>query len=177
MRRGRSVTAVVLAAALLVPIAGCGKSKPKLPKQDARALVSLLHQADSRAQAKSCDALLKRTLPRLEVHLNTLPANVDPDIRDTLRQGIANLRTLAVAQCSGVKPKPTPTNTETQTQTQPPPTTTTTTPPTTTTTTTTPPSTNTKPQTTPPPPSNPSGGTPPGGGKLGNGNGGNGNGK
>jgi hypothetical protein len=169
----RGMAVVALVAALALPVAGCGKSTPKIPKSDARELVALLRQADARSQAKACTGLAQVTIPELIAKVNGLPPNTDPDIRNTLRDGIDNLRNLAAIKCSTVKPPPPqPTSTETQTQTTPPPSTVTTTtkPPTTKPPTTKPPTT--KPPTTAPP-SSPSGGAGPGQGKgNGNGNGG-----
>jgi hypothetical protein len=161
----RGAAVVALAAALALPIAGCGKDKPKIPRSDAQALIALLRQADARAAAKSCTGLENRTLPELEARVSSLPANTDLDIRTTLRDGIDNLRNLIAVQCSTVKPKPkqsttttdtttqAPTTTQTQTQTQPP-------------TQTSPPTTNTTPPTTTTPPTGPTGGSPSGKGKA-----------
>ena len=173
MRVQRGTAALLMAAAAVaVPLAGCGKAKPKIPRTDARALVRLLHRVEAldKGKASGCSTLAQSTLPELELRVNSLPAKTDPDIRGTLQDGVSNLRNLVAVDCTQVKPKPPPA-TQTQTQTQPPPTTTTTSPPSTTTT-TSPPTTSTTPK---PPPStstqpNTSGGAGAGGGG-GNGNG------
>ena len=153
-----------MAAALALPVAGCGKAKPKIPSTDAQHMIALLRQADARAVANACRGLQATTLPDLQVAVEQLPAKTDPDIRNTLRDGIANLRTLVTAQCATQTPKPTPTTPST---TAPPPSTTAppttnTAPPTTNTNTNTTPNTNTN--TTPNPNTNttPSGGSPSG---------------
>jgi hypothetical protein len=153
-----------MAAALALPVAGCGKAKPKIPRSDAQHLIALLRQADARAAKHSCTGLQATTLPDLQVQVEQLPANIDPDIRNTLRDGISNLRTLVTAQCATQTPKPKQTSTPSTTA---PPPSTVTVPPTTNTappsTSTPPPSTSTPPPSTSTPPSTPSGGSPSGG--------------
>jgi hypothetical protein len=174
MRMQRGTAALLIAAvAVAVPLAGCGKAKPKLPRTDARALIRLLHRVDAldKTTASSCATLAHSTLPELELRVNTLPAKTDPDIRGTLQDGVSNLRNLVAVDCTQVKPTPPPA-TQTQTQTQPPPTTTTTSPPSTTT--TSPPTTTTTPK--PPPSTSTQPNTSGGAGAGGGGGGGNGNG-
>jgi hypothetical protein len=165
MRTVRGTTATVAAATLLaLPLAGCGKDKPKIPRSDAQAIVALLRSADARAAAKACTGLQKVTVPELDARLSALPPNTDPDIRDSLRQGVDNLRNLIAIQCSTVKPKPQ----QTTTTTTPSTTQSTTQPATTQQTTTTQPTTTTQTTTTQPPtqpPTSPSGGSPPPKGK------------
>jgi outer membrane murein-binding lipoprotein Lpp len=179
MRDLRATSALVLAAAALgLPLAGCGKDKPKLPRSDSRSITRLLRQVDSRARRKKCDELAASTIPTLEARVSTLSPTIDADIRATLRDGVDNLRSLVTLQCTGVKPEPPTTSVETQTPTlEPPPSTTTTTTTTPSTTTHTKPPT-TQPPTTQPPTTSPSGGSPGGGQNNGGGAGaGGGNGK
>ena len=166
----RTAVLMMTAVAVAVPLAGCGKSKPKLPRGDAHGLVRLLRQVESRDKGgvRGCRLLAQSTLPELKLRVNTLPAKTDPDIRGTLQDGVSNLQNLVSADCSQVPSTPPPA-TQTQTQTQPPPTTTTSTPSTTTQTTTkSTPTTTPKPPPTTTPPPNTSGGAGAGGG---NGNG------
>ena len=154
----------MLAAAIALPIAGCGKDEPKIPRSDARDLVILLRAVERQDAKRSC-RVVSRTIATLQSRVETLPANTDSDIRSTLRDGVTNLRNLVATDCATVKPKPKKPTTTTETQTQPTttsePTTTTTSPPTTTT--TSPPTTNTQTSTsTGTTTTNSSGGTPSG---------------
>jgi hypothetical protein len=164
--RGTRATVAVLAAAIALPAAGCGKDKPKIPQSDARDLVILMKAVQRQDKKKACDSV-SRTIAALQSRVETLPANTDPDIRASLRDGVTNLRNLVATDCATVKPKPKETTT-TETQTEPSTTTTqpstTTTTPTTTTQTQTTPSTQSTPS-TPSTPSNPSGGAGAGGAK------------
>ena len=163
MRGARAAVAALLTAAVVLPAAGCGKDKPKIPRSDSDALVALLREVERQDAKRACKTV-SRTIATLQSRVETLPARTDSDIRSTLRDGVTNLRNLVATDCATVKPKPKKPTTTTETQTEP--TTTTTEPPTTTTTTT--PSTNTGTTTTqPPPPStqtqpNTSGGSGPG---------------
>ncbi len=151
-----------VAAALLV---ACGSSNGKLiPVADSGPL-----QADFETVAQdaetgngSCSAT-ETALAKTEQDFNALPGSIDSGLRNTLRQGIDNLRKRALALCAQPLAQKTPTSTtskpstttSTSTATTP-----TTTPSTTTPTTTTP--TNTTPTT----PATPGGGTPAGPGEA-----------
>jgi hypothetical protein len=126
-----------VAAALLV---SCGSSTGKLiPTADAGPL-----QGDFEAVAHAAEtgsgncAATKAAIAKTEGDFSALPASVDSGLRETLRNGIDNLSSHALALCAQPLVQTTTTNTT-------PKTTTTTTPPTTTTTNTT-----TTPATTPP---------------------------
>ncbi|HEX8073788.1 MAG TPA: hypothetical protein VF545_02300 [Thermoleophilaceae bacterium] len=161
MRRARSSIALVALIAVAVPIAGCGKSGPKIPKQDAADIVARLKEAERRNDPLRCDDLRQETIPALQSQVRSL-GNVDKDIRETLSEGVDNLRNLVAAECSTREPK---TKTDTTTsETTESTTTTTTTSPTTTeeTDTETSPTTDTSPTTTDTTPTGPSGGVTPG---------------
>jgi hypothetical protein len=156
---------MAVAVALVLPVAGCGKDKPKIPGADASELVTLL-QAVQRQTAKHGCTTVSRTLTTLQARVEALPPKTDPDIVSTLRDGIGNLQNLVASECATVKPKPKKPTTTTETQTTSPPTTS---PPTTSPPTTSPPTTS-PPTTSPPttsPPTNTSGGSSPGNGKKG----------
>lgn len=165
------LTALVALVAVAVPVAGCGKSGPKIPKQKAAEIVLRLQQAEGRNSPLRCNDLKQDTIPTLQQLVRSLPSKTDKDIRDTLSEGIDNLRNLVAAECSTKQPPKTPTVTQT-TQTQPSTTTQTTTPTTTNTTPTTGTTTNTTPTTpTTPTTTSPSGGATPGKPKTKKGNG------
>ena len=155
------------AAALLV---ACGGSSAKLiPVADAGPLQSDFETIaqDAEAGNGSCTTT-EAAILKTQQDFNTLPASVDSGLRQTLHQGIENLRTRALVLCAQPLAQTTLTNTTSKT------TTTSTTPPTTPTpttqTTTTPPST---PPATPPTSSTTGGGTPaPGEGEAPGGTGG-----
>jgi hypothetical protein len=139
-----------LLAALLV---GCGSSDSKLiPTANAGPLQSdfeaVAHAAETgNGNCASTEAAIART----EGDFSALPAGVDTGLRETLRNGIDNLRSHALALCAQPLAQTTSTNTtaktttptnttstqttNTSTTTTTPPTETTTTPPTETTTT------------------------------------------
>jgi hypothetical protein len=120
-----------IAAALLV---SCGGSSAKLiPLADAGPLQSDFEIIAQAAEAGngSCSATESAVL-KTEQDFTSLPASVDSGLRQTLRQGIENLRARALALCAQPLAQTTPTSTTTK-----PTTSTSTTPPTTTTNTTT----------------------------------------
>jgi len=122
-----------IAAALLV---GCGSSSGKLiPVADAGPLQSDFETVAQAAEAGngSC-AATEAALATTEQDFNALPAAVDAGLRQTLRQGIENLRSHALALCAqplaqatttSTTPKTTPSTTTTSTPTTTTPTTTT----------------------------------------------------
>jgi len=144
-----------VAAALLV---SCGGSSAKLiPTADAGPLQSDFETIaqDAEAGNGSCTTT-EAAILKTEQDFSALPVSVDSGLRQTLRQGIENLRTRALVLCAQPLAQTAATNTTaktTTTNTTTPPTTTTATTPPTTTTTTTPPSTT-------PTSTTPGGGTP-----------------
>jgi len=165
MRRALAIIALVAAAA---GFAGCGSSGQKIPPSNAADLIALLQEAKQRSGGKpDCNGLTSGTIPALESGIGGLPANINKDIRDTLKEGVDNLRNLVQAKCS----QQSTTSSTTSTTSSSTPTT-----PTTTTTTTTststpppPPPTHTTTSTHTAPPTSPTGGAkiPPGQAKKG----------
>jgi hypothetical protein len=139
-----------LAAALLV---SCGSSSDKLiPVASSGPLQSDFETVAQDAEAGNGNcAVTERAILKTEQDFDALPAALDGGLRETLRQGIQNLRARALALCVQPLVQTTPTTTIPKTTTS-----TATTPPTTTTTTTT---TGTTPPTTPTS-TTPGGGTP-----------------
>jgi hypothetical protein len=134
--------ALGFAAALLV---SCGSSgKGLIPGADAGPLRTDFEEVEQTAQAGNgtCSAT-EAALAKTESDFQALPSSLDAGLRNTLRQGIANLHTRALGVCSqslsttsstGTTAKTTTATTQTTTV----PTTTVTTPTTSTSTTTTP---------------------------------------
>jgi hypothetical protein len=176
----RRLTALAASAVLLaLPVAGCGDKAPGIPKRDASELIRLLKKAQTASDnpEQRCDTLLA-SVAKLDQKVTALPSNVDKDVRDSLANGVRNLRAKSESLCNQAKTPTTTTTTPTTTIPTTPPPTTQTIPPQTTP--TTPPHTQTIPPQTTPPQTTPGGGTSPGNGN-GNGNGsgnggGNGNG-
>ncbi len=142
-----------IAAALLI---ACGGSSAKLiPVADAGPLQSDFETVaqDAEAGNGSC-ATTEAAILKTQQDFDVLPASVDSGLRQTLRQGIENLRARSLMLCAQPLAQTTATNTT-------PKTTTSTTTPTTTTPTTTTPTTTTPTITTP---STPPTSTTPGGG-------------
>jgi hypothetical protein len=127
-------------AALLV---ACGGSSAKLiPVADAGPLQSDFETIaqDAEAGNGSC-TMTEAAILKAQQDFSTLPASVDSGLRQTLRQGIENLRARALVLCAQPLAQTTSTNTTSKTTTTNTVTTPTTTTNTTTQTTTTPPST------------------------------------
>jgi hypothetical protein len=173
MRRLTALAATLVLAA--VPLAGCGSKAPGVPRGDASAMIRELRRIQVLSDdPKRCNDLVA-AIQNLAARVRSLPASTDPDVRDTLANGVRNLADSARTQCQGTQTIPTVTTPTVTTQTVPPPTTQTTPPPTTQT--TPPPTTQTTPPpTTPPTTTTPGTGTGGGTGGTGPGNNGRGNG-
>lgn len=152
--RALLVGALGVLAALLISCSSSGKDL--IPVSDAGPL-----QSDFEAVAQAAEngdgscAKTESALLKTDQDFAALPASVDAGLRNTLHQGIENLRSRALALCAQPLPQSTVTTTT--------PKTTSTTTPTTTETQTTPTETQTTPTT--PAPSGPGGGTPAPGGE------------
>jgi len=150
----RATLAALLGVAAALLVACSSSSKGLIPTGDAGPLQSDF-EAVARAAEKgdgSCVAT-ESALLKTDQHFAALPASVDSGLRDTLRQGIENLRSRSLALCAQPLPQATATTSAPKTTTSD---TTTTTTPTVTQTTSTPTT-----ATTPPPEnSGPGGGTP-----------------
>jgi len=144
----RATVVLGLTAALLV---GCGSSSHRLiPVAAAGPLTGDVEAVERAAESGNgnCTAT-EAAILKTEQDLAALPSTLDPGLRNTLHQGIANLRTRALALCAQpltqtvttttpktTTPRTTPATTPTTTPTTTTPTTPTTTTPTTPTTTT-----------------------------------------
>ncbi len=127
-----------VAAALL--IAACGSSSGKLiPLADAGPLQSDFEAVAQAAETGNGDcSATEAAISTTEQDLNELPTTVDAGLRQTLRQGIDNLRSHALALCAqplaqatvtSTTAKTTPSTTTSTSATPPAPTHTTATPP------------------------------------------------
>lgn len=158
-QRALAGTVKLLAAALLgvaaAALVACGSSGTGLiPAASAGPLQSDFEAVSQAAQSGNGNCLTTESaLGKTDQDFLSLPASVDAGLRKRLREGIANLRKVALAMCAQPSATATTTTTTPTTTTQ---TTTTSTTPTTTTPTST--GTTTTPTTTPPP--NSGGGTP-----------------
>jgi hypothetical protein len=132
---------LAVVALVLVGCGGTGKGLiPSSLSEPLRADVDAVEQA-AETGAGSCHDT-ESALLKLDQDFAALPASVNSGLRDSLRVGIANLRTRALAICAQPVQKTTSTNTqtsktppptetqttETQTTAEPPPTSTSTTP-------------------------------------------------
>jgi hypothetical protein len=168
--RLRHLIATALAIAVLVPLAGCGggdKGKD-IPRAQAAAIINRLREVERRNDPLRCQDLQQDSLPALQQQIDSLPADTDSDIKDTLTNGVDHLAELVSNECNQQQTQtdtgPTQPSTPStpSTTTEAPPTTTETKPPTDT---NTPPSNTTPSNTTPSPggtpgPTDTSGGTP-----------------
>jgi cell division septation protein DedD len=167
----RRTLATIALLAVAAGFAGCGSSGKKIPSSNATDLIARLNEAKLRSSGKpDCNGLTSDTIPALQAGVAALPPKTDKDIRDTLREGIDNLRNLVQAKCSqqtttSSTTSTTSTSTSTSTPTTTQTTTSTSTPP-------PPPPTHTTTSTQTAPPTKPSGGAgpPPGQAKKQKGN-------
>jgi hypothetical protein len=155
VRRAIALLAVTLLGGASSLLVGCGSgSEKRIPGSSANALASDLDAIGDAVESGRCERA-REALNSLRSDFKKLPDSVDPDLRESLAEGIATLSDRALTECkSNTTPKTTPTTTETTTTETTPTTTTETTtvtvPPTTTIppTTTSPPTTTTTPTTT-----------------------------
>jgi uncharacterized membrane protein YgcG len=151
------VLAALLGVSAALVVACGGSSTGLIPAASAGPLQSDFEAVAQAAQSGNGNCLATESaLGKTEQDFLALPSTVDPGLKRRLREGIANLRKVALEMCA--QPSATATTATATTQTTTTPTATTQTTPTTTTTTT---NTNTTPPTatTTPPPNN-GGGTP-----------------
>jgi hypothetical protein len=109
---------LLIVAALLG--AGCGsdeETKPSIPQQSAQDLDSRLDEVQRRFDAGggACDDIVNDSQPAVESILASMPASVDPDVRDALNESFDRLFELTAEQCEGDQQTTTPTETETVT--------------------------------------------------------------
>jgi hypothetical protein len=128
-RRGRGTRAALvrslLAAALLV--ACSGSSKGLIPTGDAGPLQSDFEAVAQAAKNGNGDcSATESALLKTDRDFAALPASVDAGLHNTLRQGVENLRTRALALCAQPLPQATEATTTPKTTTSTPTTTTTT---------------------------------------------------
>jgi outer membrane murein-binding lipoprotein Lpp len=144
---------LLLALGACLAATGCGSDDEggkKIPAATAAALQQQLNSVQDRLD-NGTEAACKDILSAEDANddavtgiLNSLPNDVDPDVRDALQESFDNLWSLVESKCQNLQPDE-PAQTETQTQTQTEETPTETTPPATE---TTPPATETTPPAT-----------------------------
>jgi hypothetical protein len=127
---------LALAACLAaLAVAGCGSDKQgkQLPREQVSALQRQLNSIEDRLDAGRCQDILDRRDPNVPVvrrNIDSLPGDVDPDVRDALVKSFNRLFQLVQDQCqeptqtdtTPTAPTPTETQTtptETQTETTP----------------------------------------------------------
>jgi hypothetical protein len=126
--------------------AGCGSDDEEgagIPVAAAEQLQSRLVEVRNRFEfgGGACEDIANDSAPAVDEIIQSLPDDVDPDVRDALRQGFDRLFELSAEQCESEEA-------QTETEAEPPPETATT--PTETTPTETTPTETTPPETTPP---------------------------
>lgn len=98
--------ALAIVAALAV---GCGEDSREeggVPRDEARALLDSLDQADQQFN-KDCDELEGSTLPAIQQRVQELPPTIDPELRRALDESVAELPELA-RDCEEPEPETTP---------------------------------------------------------------------
>jgi hypothetical protein len=127
--RFRASTALLIAL-VAATAAGCGSDDEKgspLPEQAVVDLESRLDEVERRMTAGggACADITNDSAPAVDGIIQSLPSDVDPDVRQALEDGFSRLFTLTAEQCDETKgqqtePEPAPqpepdTNTETVT--------------------------------------------------------------
>lgn len=127
--RSRASTALLIAL-VAATAAGCGSDDEKgspLPEQAVVDLESRLDEVERRMTAGggACADITNDSAPSVDGIIQSLPSDVDPDVRQALEDGFSRLFTLTAEQCDETKgqqtePEPAPqpeldTNTETET--------------------------------------------------------------
>ena len=111
----RRPTALLLAAAIAatVPLAGCGGGgkERSIPRDDGKQLIHLLRQArDAAGDRDRCDEL-QQAITAARAQVDSLPASVEGDTRESLDNGIGNLQDRASQDCEDVATDKKPTKT------------------------------------------------------------------
>jgi hypothetical protein len=114
----RVLTALAALAAIAL-LSGCGSDKKTIPNGDGASLIRALRSArDLAGDPQKCPDL-QHAVRLVQSRVESLPASVDKDTRDTLVNGVNNLIDDAQSECKNATPTNT-TPTETQpTETQP----------------------------------------------------------
>ena len=114
MIRPRAQLAALVACAALIVGAGCGsdddpEGRP-LPRQAANELEKRLDEVQRRFDAASeegkagaCNDIDDDSYPAIDRIVNTLPENVDPEVRDALQASLERLRELTREGCADVE--------------------------------------------------------------------------
>jgi hypothetical protein len=114
----RVLTALAALAAIAL-LAGCGSDKKTIPNDDGASLIRALRSARDLAGDQQKCPDLQRAVRLVQSRVESLPASVDKDTRDTLVNGVNNLIDDAQSECKNTTTTDT-TPTETQpTETQP----------------------------------------------------------
>jgi hypothetical protein len=93
---------LTLGTLIALLVAGCGGEE--IPAKNAAAVTADLERVDKRVRAGECDEA-RATLTKINGKVRKLPADVDLDIRRTLRRGVAHLGKLVRRDCKQ-KPEP-----------------------------------------------------------------------
>ncbi len=113
----RVLTALAAVAAIAL-LAGCGSDKKTIPNDDAASLIRALRSARDLAGNPDKCPQLQSAVRLVQNRVESLPASVDKDTRDTLVNGVNNLIDDAQSECKNATTTPT-TTTTTPTETQP----------------------------------------------------------
>jgi hypothetical protein len=103
--RSRQTAALALAAAMAVPVAGCGGGKKGQPisRAEASQIIARLQEAERRNDPLRCNDLQRDTIPALRTLVDNLPAGTDSDVKQTVSDGIDHLNDLVSQECNQQK--------------------------------------------------------------------------
>jgi len=91
---------IVTATALAISATGCGDNRGEpIPSDRAAALIEQLDLVVERSEAGTCSSA-DFQINQLEAKTKALPANVDPDVRQELTDGLVQLRSLVSTECA-----------------------------------------------------------------------------
>jgi hypothetical protein len=108
----RPAILAALAAALALPVAGCGSSsKGLLSNKQANQLTTYVQNAQNAADKQRCDAVAFQAQRGLE-RVQQL-SKIDKDLKQNLEDGFAHLQQTAQTDCDKAAPTETPTETAT----------------------------------------------------------------
>jgi hypothetical protein len=116
IRRLLAMTACVAALAM----AGCGSDDEgdPIPQASAQDLQNQLSSIERRLETDACTDIIEgedTNVSRVDGTIDALPAEVDPDVRDALRESFNRLFELVQDECAGQETETETTPTETET--------------------------------------------------------------
>jgi outer membrane biosynthesis protein TonB len=102
-----------IAALTALAVTGCGGDENGVPRGESDALRNALRQVKRDLEPLDCDQLSDVSVPAVEAQVQNLPDDVDADVRETIEDGVAELRNLVAQECAEANEPETDTQPET----------------------------------------------------------------